>query len=376
MHLSGTRALLLVVLAASISAGAVAVLLTAPTARATGGQDVVVGQRELVRMTGPDGTTIEVTATVDTGAGRSSIDDDVARDLGIDPGQASTITVQSALGEEERPVAPVAFQVAGRTQVVEVSINDRAELTDPVLVGRDQLGDVLVAPDQAQLTTPAAPTPPSPLRAVLAARSASLTPGGLLALLPLAALVIVVLRQVVGFATLGTFTPVLLTLGVLQVGFVPALVLTAAVVGLGLALEPALRRVQMPRVARLGALIALAAFLLLLLEQVTGLHGAADSWGAAFPLVVSAGLVERIYEVLGADGWGDALRDTASTIGVAAAAVPVLLSPPVRHVAETAPAALALASLVLALVAGSYRGLRMNEVVRFERTADGAEVSA
>jgi len=150
----------------------------------------VVGTQELVRITGPTGKTVEALARIDTGASSSSIDDDIATYLGFDLENAPTVTVSSSLGREKRPVVTGALQLAGEAKAARLSVTDRAERATPVLIGRDDIRGMQVAVGQRMLTTPGADVAPTAVRAVLS-EGPALGPQSLLAVLPLAALVIV-----------------------------------------------------------------------------------------------------------------------------------------------------------------------------------------
>ena len=212
----------------------------APTAGAT------IGEQELVRITGPNGATIEAVARVDTGASASSLDVAIAEELGFDLDDAETVTVASSLGEEERPVVYGALQVAGQAKEGRFTVTDRSERSNPVLLGRAELASLQVQVGQQLLTTPGADEAPSTL-ATLLSQAPALGPLQLLALLPLAVLVIVLLRVFVGVQTLGTFSPVLLAIGYTQAGFVAGVGLTVLIIGAGFVAQPLLRRFRLPK---------------------------------------------------------------------------------------------------------------------------------
>ncbi len=362
-----------------LAAAGVAVLLFAlvasPSVQGSENSRTALGERELVRITGPDGQTVEALALVDTGATRSSIDEDIADDLGLDLTGAREITVRSALGEEKRKVVDVALQLAGQAQSAEVSVNDRSELSTPVLLGRINLEGFSVVVGQSLLTTPGAPTAPSALGAAVA-QTPVFGPDALLALVPLAAVLMVLLRVVVGISTLGTFSPVLLALGYLQSGIRLGVALTVLVVAVGMVMQPLLRRFRLPRVARLGVLVSVVATTLLSVGTLFGLSTAGSSWGAALPIVVTAVVVERLWETWDVEGVRPAVKDGAVTLALAALVTVVLLSPPVRALAEAAPLRLALVSMLWAWVLGTYRGLRLTELARFRGAATPKVVTA
>lgn len=358
------RSLLLTAVAAVTAVGIVVALFATNVDEVTS-TETVVGAREVVRVSTDPDASVEVRASIDTGANRSAIDRDLAERLGIDVDRLRAADATSADGHA---TTTVALELAGELRTVNVAVTDRSTEAEPVLVGLDALDGIVVAAGQTDVSTPDAAVAPSAVEVMLAARSSAVDPGSLLALLPLAALAVVALRTLVGVSTVGTFTPVLLTLTFLQTGLLYSLALTLATLAIGIALEPLLRRQHVPRVARLATLIAVASLLMIAVEQVFGLQGA--GWGAGFPLVISAALVERIYEVWTAEGLRDALIAAGWTLGVAIAVVPLLLAPPVRLLTSTAPWALVIGSLVLSLLAGSYRGLRLTEYLRFRRTAE------
>jgi hypothetical protein len=338
-------------------------LLLAPDRPATSGAGATVGEQELVRLTGPNGRTAEAVARIDTGASGSSLDTAMAEDLGFDLENAEKITVASSLGKEQRPVVDGTVQIAGRSTGARFSVTDRSERSNPVLLGRAELADLKVQVGRRLLTTPGAERAPSTL-ATLLSQAPALGPLQLLALLPLAALVVLVLRVFVGVQTLGTFAPVLLAIGYTQAGLVAGIGLTVVIIAAGFVVQPLLRRVRLPRIARLAVLVGVVSVVLVAVTLAAG-GGSGAIWGTALPVVVTAVMVERLWETWDLDGWRDAARDAVATTVVALLVTALLLAPVIRDLATTAPLAVAIACAVLAGLAGTYRGLRLTELLRF-----------
>jgi hypothetical protein len=120
---------------------------------------VVIGAKESVELsTEGHQQPVEVLAKVDTGASSSSIDYDLADELDIDLDDAETVTVESALGEEERPLVKVRMRVAGKTLETEVMVSDRDEFEEKMLLGRRDLDGFLVDVSAERLTSPESPT--------------------------------------------------------------------------------------------------------------------------------------------------------------------------------------------------------------------------
>ncbi|MEU5922010.1 7TM domain-containing protein [Streptomyces sp. NPDC047141] len=335
----------------------------------------VIGEREMVRVTGPTGQSSEVLALIDTGASASSLDTALARELGFDLDDAPRITVGSALGRERRPVVDTTVRLAGRSFVAKLSVNNRSKRETPVLLGRQEVQGLHVAVGKRLLTQPDSTAAPSALR-ILFAKAPAIDPVSMMALLPLAALLIVLLRVVVGLNTLGTFSPVLLALAYAQAGLPLGVPLTLVMFALGFAAQPLLRRLHLPRVARLGVLIAVVTSGLIAAQLGLGSFGLSDAWGMSLPVVVTAIVTERLWEVWDLDGVRAAATGAALTMGTAVLVALLLLTPYVREVAEAVPLQLALACAVWTAVVGTYRGLRLSELFRFAPAAKRREADA
>jgi hypothetical protein len=84
---------------------------------------------------------VEVKAKIDTGAYRTSIDRDLAEELGLL--RSDNIVMQrqyeSALGKVRRDVINITFYLAGKKIETTASVADRTGLKRPFLVGRRDL---------------------------------------------------------------------------------------------------------------------------------------------------------------------------------------------------------------------------------------------
>jgi len=122
---------------------------------------LILGKEELVELSAREsGETREVLAKIDTGAGYSSIDEDLAEDLGIDlDDPEDEVEIESANGEEKRPLVGVRIRIAGRTLDTRVTVTDRSELSKDVLIGSRDLDGFLIKPNEERLTSPDGPRP-------------------------------------------------------------------------------------------------------------------------------------------------------------------------------------------------------------------------
>lgn len=88
----------------------------------------------------------EIKAKLDTGAYRSSIDIQLARELGL-PIEAEKVYIKSASGTSYRPTTRISFQLAGKKITSQVTVVNRSHLKYPMIVGRIDLKGFLIRPE-------------------------------------------------------------------------------------------------------------------------------------------------------------------------------------------------------------------------------------
>lgn len=135
----------------------------------------VIGTVEKVKLIGTEGKEIEIEAKIDTGAGLSSIDTEIAKQLGFEetirkydelkiqyeeiknltkeqrsalfqniPELADTAIIHSATGTTYRPMIRINISMAGITIPAKVSVIDRSQLNYPAIIGKRNLGKFLI----------------------------------------------------------------------------------------------------------------------------------------------------------------------------------------------------------------------------------------
>jgi len=102
-------------------------------------ESAAIGYTERVTV-GAGGRTIDAIAKSDTGARRTSIDLDVAADIGAGP-IVGTVHVKSGsqTGRQKRPLVEIDVKIGDRWQTVTASIENRNHMAYPILLGRDIL---------------------------------------------------------------------------------------------------------------------------------------------------------------------------------------------------------------------------------------------
>jgi len=105
---------------------------------------LVIGYTEEVVVSGTSGSET-VVAKSDTGATRTSIDTQLAADIGAGPIKSiAKVRSGSSKSSKSRPVVDVVVGVGGNRHTVTASVEDRSHMNYPVILGRDILGDYQV----------------------------------------------------------------------------------------------------------------------------------------------------------------------------------------------------------------------------------------
>ena len=122
---------------------------------------LILEEEDLVELSAQEGgETREVLAKIDTGAGYSSIDRDLAEALSVDlDDPEDEVEIELADGEEKRPLVRLRLRVAGRTLGTRFTVTDRSELSKDVLIGSRDLDGFLIKPNEERLTSPDGPRP-------------------------------------------------------------------------------------------------------------------------------------------------------------------------------------------------------------------------
>ena len=113
--------------------------------------------------------------------------------------------------------------------------------------------------------------------------------------IPIGAFLLVILRNVVGVKTFGTFMPVLIALAFRETGLIWGILLFSVVVALGLVTRFYLEKLKLLVVPRLAAVLIVVVLLILSLSILThslGIHRGLSM--ALFPLVILTMTIERM----------------------------------------------------------------------------------
>ena len=184
-------------------------------------------------------------------------------------------------------------------------------------------------------------------------------------LIPLGAFVVVVLRNLVGIATLGTFMPVLLALALLEMPWDSGLIMFSVIVAAGLWFRFLLSKLNMLVVPRVAACVVIVTLLMMVLSVVSYKLGMRSGLQITlFPMIILAWTIERMSLIWEEEGKRSALLQVAGSLVVAVIAYRFMDIRQVKYLAFYFPELL-LVLLALIILIGRYTGYRLSELFRF-----------
>ena len=192
----------------------------------------------------------------------------------------------------------------------------------------------------------------------------------ILLLIPLGALIIVVLKQVIGMPAFGTFMPILIALAFRETSLITGMILFVGIVSVGLLLRAYFNQLQLLLVPRLAAVLIIVTFLMMFIALVSEASGLQTGLSISlFPLVIITMTIERMSLTWEEDGAKEALKKAAGSLAGAVPGYWVLTNEYIEHVAIVFPELL-LIVLAIVLMLGRYTGYKVTEFVRFRVLAD------
>ena len=190
-----------------------------------------------------------------------------------------------------------------------------------------------------------------------------------LLMIPIGALIMVVMRNIIGIDAFGTFMPVLIALSFRETRLLWGVLLFTLLVALGLSIRFLLDRLRLLLVPRLAAVLIVVVMLMLVISVVAHKLGFETGLSVAlFPMVIIAMTIERMSIVWEERGAGDAIRAGLGSLLVAAIAYLAMGMNWLEHLIFVFPELL-LFILALVLLIGRYTGYRLTELRRFRSVA-------
>ncbi|MWV12756.1 hypothetical protein F3I62_11685 [Pseudomonas sp. R-28-1W-6] len=185
-------------------------------------------------------------------------------------------------------------------------------------------------------------------------------------MIPIGVLVILILRNLGGLQTLGTFTPVLIALAFreTQLGF--GIVLFTIITALGLSLRSYLEHLKLQMLPRLSVVLTFVVVLIAVISLFSHKLGLERGLSVAlFPMVILTMTIERLSITWEERGGGHAFKVAVGTLFAATLAHLLMSIPQLTYFIFTFPAVL-LIMVGFMLAMGRYRGYRLTELFRFK----------
>ncbi len=186
-----------------------------------------------------------------------------------------------------------------------------------------------------------------------------------LLLLPIAALIICLYRNVIGLYSFGTFAPALVGLAFRDLHSLPGMLVFVSILLLGWLLRRLMDRYHLLQVPRIAFMLTMVVIVLITL--IVGAHCnslEATKYISLFPMVILTGMIERFWTLETEDGTVASFKTLLTTIVISATIAVVCSLHFVVHFMLTFPEVLGLIMSAQLLI-GRYTGYRFTELLRF-----------
>ena len=184
-------------------------------------------------------------------------------------------------------------------------------------------------------------------------------------MVPVGGFILVILRNVIGLTTFGTFMPVLIALAFRDTHLLWGIAFFSILVGMGLTIRFYLENLKLLLVPRLAAVLIVVVVLMALVSIIAHKLGLERGLSVAlFPMVIMTMTIERMSIVWEERGPHEALKQGLGSLGAAALAYLVMHNREIEHLFFVFPELL-LVLLAATILLGRYSGYRLVELWRF-----------
>jgi hypothetical protein len=222
----------------------------------------------------------------------------------------------------------------------------------------------------------------TPVKRVLSRLSLFLLPPAerrlveILLLLPIAALIICVFRNVIGLRSFGTFAPALIGLAFHDLNSLPGIFVFVTILLIGWLMRRVLDYYHLLQVPRVALMLSLIMVVLIGSIVAANLYGAPTTrYISLFPMIILCGMVERFWTLETEDSTAASFKTLFQTMLIATVIALVVGRPSVVQHMFRYPETLGLIMAVQLLI-GRYTGYRLLELLRFRDFIKGYQLSA
>ncbi|MFT5540688.1 MAG: hypothetical protein ACI82H_002225 [Alphaproteobacteria bacterium] len=195
----------------------------------------------------------------------------------------------------------------------------------------------------------------------------------ILLVIPIGIVLLVLLRNIIGIRTFGTFMPVLIAMAFRQTHLIWGIGLFALIVFCGMSVRFYLEHLKLLLVPRLAVVVIVVIGVMALLSLLSFKLGIVQGLSIAlFPIVILTMTIERMTVVWDERGPKESLIQAAGSLFVAILCYLVMSNKVIEHLTFVFPELLLL-TLALMLLLGRYSGYRLVELMRFKVLAGKTE---
>ena len=186
-----------------------------------------------------------------------------------------------------------------------------------------------------------------------------------LLLLPVAALIICVYRNLIGLNSFGTFAAALIGLSFREFHSLPGFLVFIAIVLIGWLMRRVLDHYHLLQVPRVSLMLSLIVIVLILAIVGANMNDMpATKYISLFPIIILTGMVERFWTLETEDGTTSSFKTLLTTMLIAATIALVCGVPLVVRCLFRYPEIIGLI-MACQLLIGRYTGYRLMELIRF-----------
>lgn len=188
----------------------------------------------------------------------------------------------------------------------------------------------------------------------------------IMVMIPIGVLVILILRNLGGLQTLGTFTPVLIALAFREMQLGYGIMFFTVITALGLSLRSYLEHLKLQMLPRLSVVLTFVVVLIAAISLFSHKLGLERGLSVAlFPMVILTMTIERLSITWEERGGGHAFKVAIGTLFAATLAHLLMSVQELNYFIFTFPAVLMI-MVGFMLAMGRYRGYRLTELFRFK----------
>jgi len=189
-------------------------------------------------------------------------------------------------------------------------------------------------------------------------------------LVPIGAIIVVLMRILVGIRTSGTFMPILIALAFIKTSLLTGLFIFIFVVSAGLLIRSYLSHLNLLLVARISAVIIVVIGLMAGMSIISQKLGFSQALTVTFfPMIILAWTIERMSILWEEDGPHEVIIQGAGSLFVATLAYLCMTNRVVEYLTFNFPELL-FVNLAFILLLGQYTGYRLTELRRFQPIAE------